>query len=82
MCSPDLDDVSQPDNGAHLSTGDCEMTDSESDISGKEEEMDDDPPETPYIPVPEEEFGGVSCSKYNLNLKNYLYILLSNRLLV
>ncbi|RZC36626.1 oxysterol-binding protein-related protein 8, partial [Asbolus verrucosus] len=53
----DLDDVSQPDNGAQLSTGDGEMTDSDSEISAKEEDIDEDPPETPYVPNSEEEFG-------------------------
>jgi hypothetical protein len=53
----DLDDVSQLDNGAQLSTGDGEMTDSDSDMSAKEEDVDEDPPETPYVPISEEEFG-------------------------
>lgn len=53
----DLDDASQPDNGAQLSTGDGEMSDTESEISVKEEEIDEDPPETPYILIEEEEFG-------------------------
>lgn len=55
----DLDDISQPDNGAQLSTGDGEMTDSESEVSAKEEEgnNEEDPPETPYFPNEEEEFG-------------------------
>ncbi|XP_045481255.1 oxysterol-binding protein-related protein 8 isoform X2 [Harmonia axyridis] len=66
----DLDDMSQPENGAHLSTGDCEMTDSESDISAKEEEIDDEPPETPYIPVPEEEFGGSGAQVEELAEEN------------
>ncbi|KAL3289902.1 hypothetical protein HHI36_023287 [Cryptolaemus montrouzieri] len=66
----DLDDVSQPDNGAHLSTGDCEMTDSESDLSVKEEEIDEDPPETPYIPVFEEEFGGAGAQVEELAEEN------------
>lgn len=57
---PDLDDVSQPDNGAQLSTGDGEMTDSDSEMSVKEEEyIDEDPPETAYFPNEEEEFGDV-----------------------
>ncbi|GJQ69984.1 hypothetical protein Trydic_g13356 [Trypoxylus dichotomus] len=54
----DLDDISQPDNGAHFSTVECEITDSESDVSCKDEYMDDETPqETPYVPNLEEEFG-------------------------
>lgn len=34
------------------------MTDSESEVSAKEDEYnDEDPPETPYVPNEEEEFG-------------------------
>lgn len=55
----DLDDVSQPDNGAQLSTGDGEMSDTESEISVKEDYFDEDPLETPYIEIEEEEFGDV-----------------------
>ncbi|XP_019880749.1 oxysterol-binding protein-related protein 8 [Aethina tumida] len=51
----DLDDISQPDNGAQLSTG--EITDSDSEISVKEDEIDEDPVETPYVSNMEEEFG-------------------------
>jgi hypothetical protein len=61
----DLDDVSQLDNGAQLSTGDGEMTDSDSDMSAKEEDVDEDPPETPYVPISEEEFGDVSETKFD-----------------
>lgn len=57
----DLDDLSQPENNAHLSGIDADLTDSESDISVKEEEeiVDIDPLETPYIHGDEEEFGNV-----------------------
>lgn len=54
-----MDDISQPDNGAQLSTG--EITDSDSEISVKEDEIDEDPVETPYVSNMEEEFGEV-CS--------------------
>lgn len=62
----DLDDISQPDNGAHLSTGDEKMTDSESEVSAKEEEYnnDEDPPETPYVPNEEEEFGDAGAQVF------------------
>lgn len=53
----DLDDISQPDNGAHLSAGDEQISDTDSEISAKEEYVDEDPDETPYIPNIEEEFG-------------------------
>lgn len=66
----DLDDVSQPDNGAQLSTGDGEMTDSDSDMSAKEEDVDEDPPETPYVPNSEEEFGDVSIINHRVFLNN------------
>lgn len=37
------------------------MSDTDSEISAKEEEiLDDDPLETPYVPNDEEEFGDVS----------------------
>lgn len=55
----DLDDISQPENGAHLSGADVDMSDTESECSAKEEEIEDDPPETHYILNEEEEFGGV-----------------------
>lgn len=61
----DLDDISQPDNGAQLSTGDGEMTDSDSELSAKEEDLDEDPPETPYVPNLEEEFGDVQFTLNN-----------------
>ncbi|KAF5283392.1 hypothetical protein FQA39_LY04768 [Lamprigera yunnana] len=53
----DLDDASQPDNGAQLSTGDGEMSDTESEISMKDYEMDEYPLETSYVHTEEEEFG-------------------------
>ncbi|XP_022901207.1 oxysterol-binding protein-related protein 8 isoform X1 [Onthophagus taurus] len=53
----DLDDVSQPDNGTHFCAADCEISDTDSDVSGKEEYIDDDPVETPYVPNVEEELG-------------------------
>lgn len=76
-----MDDISQPDNGAQLSTGDGEMTDSDSEISAKEEEYnnEEDPPETLYFPNEEEEFGDAgaqvkinrkcidTCFNYDLN---------------
>lgn len=56
----DLDDLSQPDNGAH-SAGDGEITESESECSAKEDYVEEeDPEETKYIPNKEEEFGDVS----------------------
>lgn len=55
----DLGDTSQPDNGAHLSGGDVDITDSESEISMKEDDVDDDPLETLYVSNDEEEFGDV-----------------------
>lgn len=63
----DLDDLdaSQPENtenGGQLSTGDCEITDSDSEMSGKEAEADDEEAthlETPYAPNIEEEIGDV-----------------------
>lgn len=63
----DLDDISQPDNGAQLSIGDGEMTDSESEVSAKEEECinEEDPPETLYFPNEEEEFGDAGAQVYN-----------------
>lgn len=55
----DLDDISQPDNGAQLSTG--EMSDSESEISAKEDDFtDEEIQETHYFANEEEEFGDVS----------------------
>lgn len=39
------------------------MTDTDSEISVKEEDIDEDPIETPYVPNYEEEFGDVSCFK-------------------
>ncbi|XP_025831382.1 oxysterol-binding protein-related protein 8 isoform X2 [Agrilus planipennis] len=53
----DLSDASQPENGAHLSTGEVDLTESESEVSAKEEEIDEEPQQTPYIPNAEEEFG-------------------------
>lgn len=67
----DLDDLSQPDNGAH-SAGDGEITESDSDLSAKEEYIDEEPEETLYIPNMEEEFGDVSC----------LYFVCANKLFV
>lgn len=62
----DLDDLdaSQPENtenGGQLSTGDCEISDSDSELSGKEAEPDEEEVhvETPYAPNIEEEFGDV-----------------------
>lgn len=55
----DLDNTSQTDNGAQLSTGEVDITDSDSEVSIKEEDMDGDPPETSYVPNTEEEFGEV-----------------------
>ncbi|KAF7287501.1 hypothetical protein GWI33_001461 [Rhynchophorus ferrugineus] len=57
----DLDNISQADNGAQLSTGEVELSDSESEISQKEEDMEMDPPETSYVPNAEEEFGEVGA---------------------
>lgn len=53
----DLDDISQPDNGAHLSAGDGEISDTDSELSTKEDYVEEDPIETQYIPIVEEEFG-------------------------
>lgn len=52
--------MSQPDNnGGQLSAGD--MTESDSELSGKEDEdIDEDPPETPYFPNEEEELDDVN----------------------
>lgn len=56
---PDLDDISQPDNGAQLSAGD--MSDSDSEMSVKEDEFtDEETQETHYFGNDEEEFGDVS----------------------
>lgn len=57
----DLDNISQADNGAQLSTGEVDITDTESEISQKEEDMEVDPPETSYVPNTEEEFGEVGA---------------------
>ncbi|XP_060515915.1 oxysterol-binding protein-related protein 8 isoform X2 [Cylas formicarius] len=57
----DLDNISQPDNGGQLSAGEVDITDSDSEVSAKEEEVDVDPPETPYVPNVEEEFGDVGA---------------------
>lgn len=60
MIISDLDDISQPDNGTHFSAVECEITDSDSDVSCKDEYIvDETPPETPYVPNMEEEFGDV-----------------------
>lgn len=56
--SVDLDD-SQPDNGAH-SAGDMEISESDSELSAKEDYVDEEPLETKYVPNVEEEFGNVS----------------------
>lgn len=57
----DLGDLSQPENNAHLSGVEADLTDSESDVSVKDEEpFDAEPLETPYVMCDEEEFGGVS----------------------
>lgn len=62
-----MDDLSQPENNAHLSGIDADMTDSESEVSVKEEEIiDEDPLETPYILCEEEEFGCVSFQKNSI----------------
>ncbi|CAH0562663.1 unnamed protein product [Brassicogethes aeneus] len=53
----DLDDISQPDNGAQISAG--EISDTDSEMSIKDDEIDEDPIETPYVPNDEEEFGDV-----------------------
>lgn len=78
----DLDDnISQPDNGAQLSGGDGELSDTESDLSGgggggddgggvdkdDDDYDDDDPPETPYVPNIEEEFGDVRVELKSLD---------------
>lgn len=58
----DLDDISQPDNGVQLSTG--EMSDSDSEISAKEDDFtDEEIQETHYFANHEEEFGDVSFLK-------------------
>lgn len=62
----DLDNASQTDNGAQLSTGEVDITDSDSEVSIKEEDMDCDPPETSYIPNTEEEFGEVGVQMEEL----------------
>lgn len=57
----DLDNISQADNGGQLSTGEVDITDSDSEVSQKEEDLDVDPAETPYLPNVEEEFGDVGA---------------------
>lgn len=52
------------------------MTDSESELSAKEEEYNDeeDPPETPYFPNEEEEFGDAGAQVTLLSTtSNYLF---------
>lgn len=71
-CCKDLDDISQPENGAHLSGADVDITDTESECSAKEEEIEDDPPETHYIVNEEEEFGCVSFANV-LGVKLFLH---------
>lgn len=61
VSNSDLDNISQADNGAQLSTGEVDISDSESEISQKEEDLDIDPPETPYVLITEEEFGAVGA---------------------
>lgn len=78
MIFTDFDDISQPDNGAQLSTGDGEMTDSESEVSVKEEEgiNEEDPPETPYFANEEEEFGDAGAQvsgKGRTATENFFY---------
>lgn len=69
MVNLDLDDISQPDNGAH-SAGDGEITESDSECSVKEDYVDEEPNETKYIPIVEEEFGDVSW--FGIVISNYL----------
>ncbi|XP_065165540.1 oxysterol-binding protein-related protein 8 isoform X2 [Atheta coriaria] len=45
------------DNGGQLSAGDADASETESEVSVKEEEVDEEPQETPYTPNREEEFG-------------------------
>ena len=42
----------------------CEISDSDSDISCKDEDIDEDPIETPYVENCEEEFGDVNFLKF------------------
>ncbi|XP_066158648.1 oxysterol-binding protein-related protein 8 isoform X1 [Euwallacea fornicatus] len=62
----DLDNTSQTDNGAQLSTGEIDLSDTESEASVKEDDMDVDPPESSYIPNTEEEFGEVGAQMEEL----------------
>ncbi|XP_066248396.1 oxysterol-binding protein-related protein 8 [Euwallacea similis] len=62
----DLDNTSQTDNGAQLSTGEVDLSDTESEASIKEDDMDVDPLESSYIPNTEEEFGEVGAQMEEL----------------
>uniref|UniRef100_A0AAR5NY51 Oxysterol-binding protein n=1 Tax=Dendroctonus ponderosae TaxID=77166 RepID=A0AAR5NY51_DENPD len=57
----DLDNISQADNGAQLSTGEVDISDTESELSHKDDDLDVDPPETLYVVNTEEEFGEVGA---------------------
>ncbi|CAG9759547.1 unnamed protein product [Ceutorhynchus assimilis] len=57
----DLDNISQADNAAQISTGELDVSESDSEISLKEGDFDADPLETPYVPNMEEEFGDVGA---------------------
>ncbi|XP_030756214.1 oxysterol-binding protein-related protein 8 [Sitophilus oryzae] len=57
----DLDNISQADNGAQLSTGEADLSDTDSEASQKEENFEQEPLETPYVPNAEEEFGDVGA---------------------
>lgn len=56
-----MDNISQADNGAQLSTGEVDISDTESELSHKDDDLDVDPPETPYVVNTEEEFGEVGA---------------------
>lgn len=64
----------QTDNGAHLSGGDADITDTESEISVKEEDIDEDPLETTYVPNMEEEFGDVRSVSMGVVLSLFLIL--------
>lgn len=74
----DLDNISQADNGAQLSTGEADLSDTESEGSQKDDDIDADPVETTYVPNTEDEEFGESGAQVSSMLRSSCRIIKFN----